>query len=147
MKQRHLWFRKGGYQVGFVFRLITAFLLQQNAFYECLLSLCIAFWVNPSIVSESQRRKSKRKTARLGGSLFCCNVTEGKLNSKIHKHLFTIHYYLLPEILNASIVKSEKWKSKNPERYRIQDFLAPPVGLDRATSVIPQRRLSSRFCF
>ena len=60
------------------------------------------------------------------------NVIERKLllKSKIRKYLFSIHYYLLPEILNVSLVKSEKWKSKNPERCRIQDFLAPPVGLE-----------------
>ena len=31
-------------------------------------------------------------------------------------------------------MKSEGVKSKNPERFRIQDFLAPPAGLEPATS-------------
>ena len=31
------------------------------------------------------------------------------------------------------MMKSEKVRSKNPERFRIQDFLAPPVGLEPTT--------------
>ena len=43
----------------------------------------------------------------------------------LDKYLFSNHCYILPEMPNASLVKSEKviGKSKNPERFRIQDFL------------------------
>ena len=75
---------------------------------SALFYLLLRFGLIPQSLVQVSGEKAKEKTARLGGSLLCCNVTEGKLKSKIHKHLFTIHYYLLPEILNAGLVKSEK---------------------------------------
>ncbi len=34
------------------------------------------------------------------------------------------------------LVKSEEVKNKNPERFRIQDFLAPPAPLEPTTPLI-----------
>ena len=71
------------------------------------------------------------------------------LNYSSAKRKILLHYSILPitfqKILNASLVKSEKWrvkseevKSKNPERFRIQDFLVHlRVGFRQLTTQNP----------
>ena len=57
-------------------------------------------------------------------------------NSTFTSSLLPLTYYF-QKILNANFsekVKSEEVKSKNPERFRIQDFLAPRTGLEPVTS-------------
>ena len=59
--------------------------------------------------------------------LFCFDfITKAQICQYVcaERRYSLLHYYLLlQKIMNASLVKSKELKSKNPERFRIRDFL------------------------